>query len=392
MADNINEMFAEDASRIQGDVYFIQRDTGRVSALIKKETLPEGMGHNFTTPVVQRSNRTGGSGWVEVQAPDGSDNNCVPTPGTTTSAIDLLSWTASKRVEKSDTICLDDAWAAYDFGEQVMRKREEFVNTIVDLWEDRDKDRFSYYAGHKIVFNASLTEGSSTTMPATAATYQINQALLDSIRSRAIRDGAGREPYAMKNGAPLLPLILSDEAQRTLLLNDASIRNDFNFAMMGKGSEGSKILQRWGVDTGYGGYLHIIDTKMPRWNFTGGAWVEVPFYTTAAATIGTKQILNPDYLNAEYEDAFVWHPDVVHRMVPKTRTTVGADTTFGGFDYNGTVKWTNIPDLTNNPLQNQGQWFAQLYAAYKPIKVQYGYVIRFRRCPNVIGSGCPPYA
>jgi hypothetical protein len=273
-----------------------------------------------------------------------------------------------------------------------MRKREEFVNTIVDLWEDRDKDRFSYYAGHKIVFNASLTEGSSTTMPATAATYQINQALLDSIRSRAIRDGAGREPYAMKNGAPLLPLILSDEAQRTLLLNDASIRNDFNFALMGKGSEGSKILQRWGVDTGYGGYLHIIDTKMHRWNFTGGAWVEVPFYTTAAATIGTKQILNPDYLNAEYEDAFVWHPDVVHRMVPKTRTTVGADTTFGGFDYNGTVKWTNIPDLNNNPLQNQGQWFAQLYAAYKPIKVQYGYVIRFKRCPNVIGSACPAYA
>lgn len=391
MADNINQMFAEDASRIQGDVNFIQRDTGRVSALMKKEALPEGMGHNFSTPVVQRSNRTGG-GWTEVVDPTGAQNNCVPTAGVTTSAIDILSWTASKRVERSDTICLDDAWAAYDFTEQVMRKREEFVNTIVDIWEDSDKAGFFTAAGHKIVFNGSLTEGTSTTMPATAATSQLTQALLDSIRSRAIRDGAGREPYAMKNGAPLLPLILSDEAQRTLLLNDASIRRDFNYAEMGKGSEGSKILQRWGVDTGYGGYLHIIDTKMPRYNFTGGAWVEVPFYTTAAATIGTKLVLNPDYLTAEYEDAYVWHPDVVHRMVPKTRTSVGADTQFGGFDYNGTVKWTNIPNLADNPLENQGQWFAQLYRAYKPIKVQYGYVLRFKRCPNIVTSPCPAYA
>ena len=49
---------------------------------------------------------------------------------------------------------------------------------------------------------------------------------------------AGREAYAMKNGAPQLPLILSDEAQRTLLLNDSSIRSDFNYAEMGKGYEG----------------------------------------------------------------------------------------------------------------------------------------------------------
>ena len=385
---NINEMFAQDASRIQGDVYFIQRDQGRVSALIKKETLPQGMGFNFSTVVVQRSNRSGGSGWVEVQAETGSGNNCTPTPGVTTSAVDVLNWTASQRVERSDTICLTDAFAAYDFEEQVLRKREEFVLAIVDLWEDRDKERFFYYAGHKIVNNLSLTEGNSTTMPATPATNILNQAVLDSIRSRVIRDGGGREPYAMKNGAPLLPLILSDEAQRTLLLNDASIRTDFNFAMMGKGAEGSKILQRWGVDTSYGGYLHIIDTKMPRYNFTGGAWVEVPFYTTAAATIGTKLVLNPDYLTADYEDLYVWHPDVVHRMTPKTMTTAGADTRFTGFNYNGTVQWTNIPNLDDNPLGNQGQWFAHLYAAYKPIKVQYGYVLRFKRCPQIIGSAC----
>ena len=67
---NINEMFVQDASRIQGDVYNIMRVRGRVSALIRKDVLPEGMGFNFQTPVTQRSSRTGGSGWVEVQAED----------------------------------------------------------------------------------------------------------------------------------------------------------------------------------------------------------------------------------------------------------------------------------------------------------------------------------
>lgn len=391
MANELNNIFAQDASRIQGDIYHIQRDQGRVSALIKKDTLPDGMGFNFTTPVIQRSNRAGGAGWVEVQAEDGTGNNCQPTAGLTTPATDLLAWSAEKRVERSATICLDDAFAAYNFGEQVKGQRDEFISVIVDLWENQDKAKFFRFAGHKIVFNASLTEGNSTTMPATVATYQINQAILDSIRDRALQDGAGKEPYARKNGGPLLPLILSNEAQRTLLLGDSSIRSDFNYATMGKGTEGSDILQRWGVDTSYGGYLHIIDTKMPRFNFEGGAWVEVPFYTTAAATIGTKEVLNPAYLSAEYEDAYVWHPDVVHRLTPKTRTTVGADTSFPGFGYNGQVVWRNIPNIDTNLMENQGFWAAQLYAAWKPIKVQYGYVIRFKRCPHVVGTACPAY-
>jgi hypothetical protein len=39
-------------------------------------------------------------------------------------------------------------------------------------------------------------------------------------------------------------------------------------------------------------------------------------------------------------------------------------------------------------MNNMGYWAAQMYAAYKPAKVQYGYVIRFKRCPNISGSGC----
>ena len=387
---NIEPMFVADASRIQGDVYDIMRVRGRVSALIKKDVLPQGMGFNFSTPVTQRSQRTGGSGWVAVQPEEGDGNNCAPTPGTTTSAIDLLTWSAYKRVETSDTICLDDAWSSYDFKSQVRNKRSQFIQTIVDLWEDRDKAQFIANAGHKIIFDSSLTSGSGATLPGAEADYQINQNLLDTLYTQIIQDGGGEEAYAFKNAAPQLPLITSSEGHRTIIKVDSSTREDFRFADQGKG-EGATLLKNWNVDGSYGGYMHVIDNKMPRYNFVDGAYVEVPFYTTAAATIGTKLILNPAYVNAGYEAAFIWHPDVVHRMVPKAVSSVGADTSFGGYNYNGQVIWRN-PDVnldgTINLMKNMGYWASQLYAAYKPIKVQYGYVIIWKRCPQVTGSGC----
>lgn len=387
---NIEPMFVQDASRIQGDVYNIMRVRGRVSALIKKDTLPQGMGFNFSTPVTQRSQRTGGSGWVAVQPEEGDGNNCAPTPGTTKSAIDLLTWSAFQRIETSDTICLTDAFSAYGFRDQVANKRKQFIDTIIDLWEERDKALFIQKAGNKIIFDSSLTTSSGATLPDAEPEYKINQDLLDILYTQIIQDGGGEEAYAFKNAAPLLPLITSSEGHRTIIKGDASTREDFRFAEMGKG-DSATLLKGWNVDQSYGNYMHIIDNRMPRYNFVDGELVEVPIYTTAAATIGTKLVLNPAYINAECEAAFIWHPDVVHRMVPKAVSSVGSDTSFAGYDFNGQVIWRN-PDVnldgTPNIMKNMGYWASHLYAAYKPIKVQYGYVIIWKRCPQVTGAGC----
>ena len=260
----------------------------------------------------------------------------------------------------------------------------------MDLWEDRDKAQFIANSGHKVIFDSSLTSGTGSTLPTAEAEFQINQNLLDTFYTQIIQDGGGEEAYAFKNAAPQLPLITSSEGHRTIIKGDSSTREDFRFADQGKG-EGATLLKNWNVDGSYGGYMHVIDNKMPRYNFVDGAYVEVPFYTTAAATIGTKLILNPAYVNAEAEAAFIWHPDVVHRMVPKAVSSVGGDTSFGGYNYNGQVIWRN-PDVnldgSINLMKNMGYWASQLYAAYKPIKVQYGYVIIWKRCPQITGSGC----
>lgn len=156
-ATPLDNYFSQDASRIEGEVYKIQRAKGRVSALIDKAELPDGMGYNFSTVVTKRSGATGGSGWIDVSQEDGSVNNCVPNPSTVAPAATVLNYNAQQRLIFSNDICFEDARAGYNFQDQVANIRENFVAEIVDIWEDRDKLAYFANAGHKIVFNSSLT-------------------------------------------------------------------------------------------------------------------------------------------------------------------------------------------------------------------------------------------
>lgn len=390
-ATPLDNYYAQDSSRIEGDVFRIMRVRGRVSALIEKDNLPDGIGYNYSTVVTKRSGSTGGSGWIDVAAEDGTVNNCVPSPSTVSPAQTILNYAAQQRAIFSADVCFRDARRAYDYEEQVKNIQENFAAEIVDVWEDRDKLAFFTNAGHKLVFNNSLTENTnSATMPANQPTKQINQNLLDDLYQQLIQDGAGEESYAMSNGAPAIPAIMSMEASRTIIKGSDSVREDFRYADMGEGGNAT-LLKAWGIDKAYGGFMHVIDNKMPRYDFVNGDWVERPFYTTSATTIGNELIVNSAYKNAAYEDVYLWHPKVVKRQVPKPLSSVGADTRGNAVNFNGEVQWLNIPDKVENPWSDIGFWASALYAAYKPAKIQYGYVIRVLRCPGIVGSGCASY-
>ena len=390
-APTLNQYFASDATRIQGKIDQILRTEGRISALVKKDVLPDGMGFNFSTVITKRSTGVGG-GWVPVSTPDGTGNNCVPTPSIVSPARTQISYSAFQTTQYSEDICFRDLAAAYDARDQLKTDRDNFIANIKDLWDLQDKALFTQWAGHKIVFNASLTETTNgTTMPATVATSTINQGLLDTLYNRATQDGAGQESaYAKRQGAPILPLILSQEAHRTIIKGDDSIRNDFRWADSGK-SDGAVLLQSWGIDREYGGFHHIIDQRMPRYDFVNGAWVNRPFYASVATTIGNEADINPDYLAAQFEDLYIFSPDVMTRQVPKPATSFGSGSSAKAISFNGEVVWLNIQNKNDNPFGDIGFFAARLYAAYKPRKVQYGYVVRFLRCPNVSRTQCPAY-
>lgn len=390
-ADPLNEEFISDASRIQGKIERIGREEGRVSALMRKEVLPENIGFNFSTVIVKRSNGTGG-GWQAVSTPDGSGNNCVPTPTVVANAMTQLTYSAAQTRIDSVDVCFSDLRAAYNATEQIAAMRENFVGNVVDTWENRDKEMFFEKSGHKIVFNGSLSETTNgTTMPATVATSTINQGLLDRLYVRITQDGGGKEPYAKRQGAAIIPAIMSMEANERLTNGATDIQDNFRWAESGKGAEGATLLQSWNIDRTYRGFMHVIDNKMPRFDFVNGAWVERPFYISSATTIGDEAIVNPAYESAEFEDLYLWHPDVVVRQVPTPKGSFGSGTSAKTVSFNGDVVWLNIANKETNPYNDIGFYSARLYAAYKPKKPQYGYVVRFKRCPNVVTTSCPAY-
>ncbi len=389
-----DNFMAQDASRLVDKVYQINRAQGRMSALIEKGEIPEGAGYNYNTVLYQRSNPTGGSGWQDVSQENGTSNNCVMSPGTTNPAYNLISWGAQARQERSNMYCFEDLRRAYNVREQLDAQHENFARVIVDIWEDSDNLAFFTNAGYKVIANSSLTQNFlSTQMPLTPPSTRAVQTILDILYERLSVDGAAEEPYAMADGQPLIPAIMSQQQHRNIIKEDASVRQDFNFADEGKGMAAT-LMKGWGGDMkAYGGFNHIINIRQPRYDWIGSAWTQRDYYTTTAATNGTASVVNPAYTNAAYEDIYLWHKLVVKRNMPNPGSSYGSGTSFDPVKWSGAIVWVNVKNTETdsveyNPFGNRGRYFAALQRGYQPIKQQYGYAIRVQRCAKFTASAC----
>ncbi len=389
----LENWFVSDASRLLMDIDRVLRNRGKMSSLIEKGTLPTGVGFAYQTAVSTRSAITGGVTWTDVDAPNGTSNNCTPTITDMSWSTNVLDYNAQQALLRSDPICYADASKGYLFEQQVANNKKNLVDNIYEMWDDQDKLNYFTLAGHKVVTNAALTDyENATDFGATQATYKITQSVLDIIYTNLIQDGAGEDPYAQANGAPLFTALMSMERSRDIIKEDASVRQDFRFAEENFGKEAT-LMKAWGINKAYAGFLHVIDNRMPRFNWNGSGYVPVPYWRDTAATVGLQSNVNPNYKTAQYEDIYIFHPKVVKRLTPPAPSSVGADTSFEAVPYNGEITWRNIPNGDSasaefNPLGNIGRYWAQAVAAYRPDITQWGYIIRTRRCPTVDVAPC----
>lgn len=392
----LNTWFEHDAARMIGDVARYRRSKGKMSALMEKDTLPEGIGYNYSVPIYEVSAPSGGVVWTEVVAQsDDSGNNCVPPVTDVGWASSLKNFTAFQALLRSYRICFVDAARAYSGEKQIRNIQNNFMDQVFMAWDDRDKDMYFLNAGHKIVNNDSYTDFTDATdFGAVQATNRLTQSALTRIYNMLENDGAGEDAYARDNGAPLYTVIMSQQAQEDLLNNDTTVRQTIEYATMGQG-QGAMLMKSWGATRNFRGFLHAIDNRMPRYNWSGGAYVRVPFYINSSAHDGPtdKSIPNPAYLNAQYEDVFIWHPKVVRRLMPKAPHSLGSDTDFANAPYDGEIIWKNIAngDATSpeyNPLETFGRYYAPMMAAYEPNLTRLGYILRVRICPTTTSSPC----
>jgi hypothetical protein len=411
----INTILAEEANRINQDVYTRTVHTSAWMDLMKQTAFPDGMGYQLSTlvydraiPTTDAAGDTAGVNWSALgtlnAAANSFDTSDLGQPlkdaaddvqgGRGTGATDNRSYVQfSKQLKKynidravieSPRISLEDLRFAAHRQEQLRAIMDNMSESTRYTWENRYRDEFSKVSDSYIGAVASGTaiqsgfEGTELTGTVdlgtagsfTVPTSNISNALLDKSYFNLVRKGAGNEAYGRENGRPVFGLVLSSEASYQLQ-TEAGFRDDVRY----NNSKVSDLIAPLGVEKSFRGFYHLVDDLAPRFTLANTDQITRVLPYTVSSGVTTP---NSAYESAEYEAAFVIHPHVCESQIPNPFS--GAQgISFDPVSYRGDFKWTNIPNEITNPEGTIGFFRGVLASATKPIKTDFGFVILFKR-------------
>lgn len=377
---DINNLFETEANRIsressQTNWVTTPWDTNEI---VPKTVWEDGMGETPNFIIYDRSMpltnlvtfqtvtfNDGGSG-------DGG-GSCTPTTATVFQSTRRLTMSLKKAAIQSEKICIEDGRMSWNIAQQAEHVLRNLRQNTRHAWQNARRDEFTTMCTNKAVADASMTTGSSSFASGTIG--QLTREMLDYWYDKLVGDGAHMDNGLARNeyGQPVLPLILSREAQATLVNNDSTINN------IRWSNSSDKLLGPRGSFVNLEGFKHMIDMQAARWNYTGGSWVRVPYYLPATSA-GDAAAVNPAYYTAQYEDIVIGSNQVVKFAIPGAALKAGP-MTFPAQDYLGNFRWINKYDLECNPDENIGYFRGVLGYGAQPGIPEYGAVIRFRRCP-----------
>ena len=350
--------------------------------LIRVGKFPHGMGSSLTELTVERVD-TGSfeDDWSDVSTSNGTgaSNGCNPDPSDLEFGQTLRSWNLKQKVYRTPCLCLDDLKTSFQINSQVSKTLTQLTVAQKRILGNRRRseymrmsDKMSCGNGGVNTTFASVTNG---VFPVPQAL--LSQDLLDRLRLIKLRNGAGHNALGMEQGQPVLGLITSAETSRDLLRRNPDIRQDVRWA------KPNELLAPLGVERSYGGFFHIIDMELPRWDFlASGGWTRrYPFISTTTDK-GTKWEPNPLYDAAAFEGSFIFHTDVYEEAVQQIGPSI-PDATFEDYPeyYTGQVFWNNFKS-DNNPFGKKGRWLLAFQNGSRPIAPYFGTMIMHRRCPD----------
>ena len=411
----INTILAEEANRINQDVYSRTVHTSAWMDLMKQTAFPDGMGYQLSTlvydraiPTTDSAGDTAGVNWSALGTLNSASNSFGTSDlgqplkdaaddvqgGRGTGAADnrsfvqfskqLKKYNIDRAVIESPRISLEDLRFAAHRQEQLRAIMDNMAESTRYTWENRYRDEFSKVADSYIGAVASGTaiqtgfEGTElagtvdlgTAGSFTVPTSNISNALLDKSYFNLVRKGAGSEAYGRENGRPVFGLVLSSEASYQLQ-TEAGFRDDVRY----NNSKVSDLIAPLGVEKSFRGFYHLVDDLAPRFTLANTDQITRVLPYTVSSGVTTQ---NSAYETAEYEAAFILHPHVCESQIPNPFS--GAQgISFDPISYRGDFKWTNIPNEVTNPDGTIGFFRGVLASATKPIKTDLGFVILYKR-------------
>ena len=200
---------------------------------------------------------------------------------------------------------------------------------------------------------------------------------------KLLRDGAGQSAMARVNGAPSLVVIASAETVDNLIKRFSDQRIDL------REGQADKLLMGLGAVASYKNFIFVIDPYPRRFTYSGGTYTQVAAFSAEAATKGNKTEINSSWETADYEETFIFDPEVMTQLVPAPKATVASNFPFDPVKYTGEWQVKNIIDRECNPdgtiLYHRGT----LAASSMPRYPERGVAIVHQRCdPQITVTSC----
>ena len=427
----INTILAEEANRIGSDIYSRTLHTSPWLDLTKQSAFADGMGYQQTTLVYDRAIATtdaaggtaaGSGAWTNVGTLNANANFTASSnqplkdtaasaqgaaggvDGTTTDNRSfvqfnkqLKKYNLERAVIESPRISIEDLRFAAHRQEQLRAIMDIMTQVTRNTWEDRYRNEFEKASDNVVQCKAAGStftagkEGDSSPIAlgdvdagtdgaddALVADANISNAVLDKAYFQLIRAGAGSNAYGRENGRPVFALVCSSEASYQLQ-TEAGFRDDVRY----NNAKVSDLIAPLGIEKSFRGFYHLVDDLAPRF---GTASDEVTSATPVDRLVpippysvdGGKATPNGDYESAEYEVAFILHPEVCEAQIPNPLSG-GNGLSFDPVNYRGKFDWKNIANEVTNPDGTVGFFRGVLASATKPIKTEFGYAIIFKR-------------
>ena len=381
---DIEQLLITESGRIGPDIYRKTLNTSPWLKLVKQDTWPDEMGDTLSVLTFERT-LANSLTWANVTSntlPGGANGgNCVPAAQEVPFAQTTRSYALQQSALESPMVCVNDLRFALKRKEQLSNMFDILKENTSWAWQERYRDEYTRVSEHKIVATSTMVDQPLAFATAAPAVSRLTQGMLDRVYLQLVRDGAGNNPMGRQNGRPEFTIICSPETSDQLLRDDDSIRQDYRW----NSGVVNELLAPLGVERSFRGFYHLIDMFPNRYNLVGSAWVKVPPYIASAATKGQKFLVNPLYELATHEDTIVFHQDVYTSLIPAPISSPGGNTKFDPVSYRGDFKWLNIPHRTENPDGTLGFFRGILSNGTKPIRPEWGYVIRHLRCAPKLG-------
>lgn len=338
--------------------------------------------------------------WSPVVVSDGQEGGaCLPPADKISVASTTRQFQLFRRAVEGPDFCAEEFRSVFELQQQLNAISGILAEYTRIEWEIRDRHEYLRSTKYKVVLGgtnpcnpigtaAEDTSGPDNAFPAVQATNPLSIAQLNAYKMRLLRDGAAGSALVRSGGRPILTVITSDEMADALIRDNFTERQDIQFATMGD-NKAAMLLQGMGVQYEYRGFMFLIDLFPMRFTYANGTYTEVPAFTSAAATKGTKSEVNSAWMAAPYEVSFIWDPTTYTQLVPGPITNPAPNFRFDPITYTGEWKVQNIIDRTCNPDGNILYHRGILAAARMPVYPERGVAFMHLRCdPGGCVSTC----